>query len=91
MYLPSPCYHILAARISIGMEDINSCHKVNLTILRKNVRSKKDKTSGRKKPRVDDYDITPAPDSIKNMSIRDDDFAEDKVSTFMQYSALSIA
>ena len=75
----SSCYHILAAKISIGMEDINPCHKVNLTMLRKNVRSKKDKTSGRKRPRVDDYDITAAPDSIKNTLIGDDDFIVDKV------------
>ena len=56
------------------MEDINPCHKVNLTMLRKNVRSKKDKTSGRKRPRVDDYYITAAPDSIKNTLIGNDDF-----------------
>ena len=37
------CYHdhILAAKSSIGMEYINPCHKVNLIMLRKNVRSKK--------------------------------------------------
>ena len=83
----SSCYHILAAKMSIGIEDINSRHKVNLTMLRKNIRSKKDKTSGRKKPQVDDYDITVAPDSIKNTSIGDDDFIVDKVSryTFIQY------
>jgi len=30
------CYHILAAKMSIGMEDKSSLHKVNLTMLRKN-------------------------------------------------------
>lgn len=62
----SSCYHILAAKMSIGMECKNSGSKINLTMLRKNVRSKRDKTSGRKRPRINDYDITPAPDSIKN-------------------------
>ena len=75
----SSCYHILAAKISIGIEDTKPLHKVNLTMLRKNSRSRKDKTSGRKKPRVDDYDITPAPDSITNASIEDNDFNIHKV------------
>ena len=42
---------------------------------------KKDKTSGRKRPRVDDYDITPAPDSIKNTLIKINDFPAEKVPT----------
>lgn len=53
----SSCYHIQEAKISIGMEDINLCHKVSLTMLCKNIQSKKDKTSERKRLRVDDYDI----------------------------------
>jgi len=32
--------------------------------LRRNTRSRKDKTSGWKMPCVDDYDVVPAPDSI---------------------------
>ena len=36
-------------------------HKVNLTKLRQNTKSKKDKMPGRKKPRCGDYE--PAPDS----------------------------
>ena len=75
------CYHILAARMSIGMEDKGSRHRVNFTLLRRNARSKKDKTSGRKRPRVDDYDITPAPDSIKNTLIKINDFPAEKVPT----------
>ena len=78
----SSCYHILAARISIGMGDMKSRHKVNYTLLRRNARSKKDKTSGRKRPRIDDYDITPAPDSIKNTLIRDNDCSVEKVSSY---------
>lgn len=70
------------------MEDKSSLHKVNLTMLRKNARSKKDKTSGRKKPRVGDYDITPAPDSLKSTMIKDNDANEEKVSlyAFIQYT-----
>ena len=70
------CYHILAAKMSIGMECRKSDVKINLTMLHKNVRSKKDKISGRKRPRLDDYDINPAPDSIKNALIGD---SEEKV------------
>ena len=56
--------------MSIGMEGRASLPKVNLTMLRKNVRSKKDKPSGRKKPRVRDYDITSSP---RCTIIKDDD------------------
>ena len=44
----SCCNIILEAKMSIGMEDKSSLHKVNLTMLHKNIRSKKDKTSGQK-------------------------------------------
>ncbi len=40
------CYHVLAVRMSIGLEDINSRRKVNLTQLRRNVRSRREKKSG---------------------------------------------
>ena len=55
------CYHIIAAKLSIGMSVQPCAHKVNLTQLRRNARSKKDKNSGRKRPRCGDYE--PAPDS----------------------------
>jgi len=60
-------------------------------MLCKNARSKKDKTSGRKKPHVGDYDITPAPDSLRCTIIKDDDdddAIEEKVSfyVFIQYT-----
>ena len=77
----SSCYHILAARMSIGMEEKSSHHRVNFTMLRRNTRSKKDKTSGRKRPRVDDYDITPAPDSINSTLITVNGFSAEKVCT----------
>ena len=55
------CYHIIAAKLSIGMNLQDYTHKVNLSQLRRNTRSKKDKNSGRKRPRCGDYE--PAPDS----------------------------
>ena len=58
------CYHIMAVRMSIGIDQQKSLSKVNLSRLRRNARPKKDKTSGRKKPRPGDYDIKPAPDSL---------------------------
>ena len=59
----SQCYHILAVRISIGLDDANSKKKVNLTQLRRNKRSRIEKRSGRKAPRPGDYNIIPAPDA----------------------------
>jgi len=59
----SQCYQILAARISIGPN--MKPKKVNLSQLRRNTRARKDKTSGRKRPRINDFDVVPAPDSIK--------------------------
>ena len=55
------CYHIIAVRMSIGLEDVNSQRKVNLTQLRRNTRSRTEKRSGRKAPRPGDYYIEPAP------------------------------
>ena len=48
----SLCYHIIAAKLSIGMEVVcgGKSSKVNLTVLRQNTKAKKDKMSGRKKP-----------------------------------------
>ena len=59
------CYHILAAKLSIGetSDDVTK-KKVNLTSLRKNARSRSDKTSGRNVPRHGDYDVYPAPDAM---------------------------
>ena len=60
------CYHIMAVRMSIGL-DIPCCEqKINLTQLPRNSRSRKDKTSGRKRPRVDDCEIVAAPDSLSS-------------------------
>ena len=61
----SPCYHILAARLSVGLDNhqASPMRKLNLTQLRRNARSTGKKKSGRKRPRPGDCDITPAPDS----------------------------
>ena len=61
----STCYHILAAKLSIGetSDDVTK-KKLNLTRLRKNAHSRSDKTSGRKIPRRGDYDVYPAPDAM---------------------------
>jgi len=58
------CFHILAARLSIG-ETGNDApkKKINLTQLYKNARGKKETRSSRKKPRLGDYEIYPAPDA----------------------------
>ena len=60
----SQCYHILAAKMTVGMEDKGSKRKINLTLLRRNTHPRNQKKSGRKAPRPGDYEINPAPDSI---------------------------
>ena len=54
------CYHILTARKSIGMDISSKIKKCNLTVM-----MKRSKTSGRKKPRINDYNyqFSAAPDS----------------------------
>ena len=59
------CYHIIAAKSSIGLDVTTKSTIVNLSQLQRNTRAKKDKTSGRKKPRVGDY--FPAPDSLATL------------------------
>ena len=62
----SQCYHILAIRMSVGLIDPNGKKRINLTQLRRNKRTRK---SGRKIPRVDDYDVIPAPDSMMSQNV----------------------
>ena len=57
------CYHILAAKISLGIGTDKSKSTINLTQLRRNTRSRQDKKSGRKRPRPGDCDVIPAPDA----------------------------
>ena len=58
------CYHILAARKSIGINILPAKKHVNLSLLMRKSRKRNDKKSGRKKPRPQDYDVVPASDSI---------------------------
>lgn len=59
----SQCYHIIAAKMYLGMEITVKHTKFNLTQLRKNARTRKEKKSGRKFPRVGDCEVNPAPDA----------------------------
>ena len=49
--------------MSIGLEDVASRKKINLTLLRRNTRTRPEKRTGRKAPRPGDYEIIPAPDA----------------------------
>ncbi|CAG2257782.1 unnamed protein product [Mytilus edulis] len=61
----STCFHILAAKMSIGLQSTQTNNVVSLRALSKNSKKKIDKKSGRKQPRANDYGIEfePAPDS----------------------------
>ena len=76
------CYHILAAKMSIGMEEAKDKKTYNLTQLRKNSRKRPNKIAGKKKPRpIDKLDeieckVVPAPDSTAmNDSLFDNDMS----------------
>lgn len=58
------CYHILAAKLSVGLPCRDETKTINLSQLRRNTRSRKEKKSGRKKPCLADCTINPAPDSL---------------------------
>ena len=62
------CHHIMAARLVMGWDIHGTSKELKLMQLRKNIRTRADKKSGREKPRVLDYDpdttvVEPAPDS----------------------------
>jgi len=59
----SQCYHLIAAKMSIGMPTDTKGRTINLTQLRRNKRKNADKTSGRKRPRVHDVDVVAAGDA----------------------------
>ena len=65
----SQCYHILAVRMSVGLEDFNSCRRINLTQLRRNTHPRTEKKTGRKAPRPGDYDVVPAPDATLSIKV----------------------
>ena len=51
------CYHLMAVRLSVGMpEPKGKVTSHNLTVLRKNTRSRKEKKCGRKRPRPNDVE-----------------------------------
>ena len=53
--------------MSIGLDTACCKRKINLTQLRRNSRSRRDKTSGRKRPRFEDCDVVAAPDSLSSI------------------------
>ena len=60
------CYHIISAKMSLGLHSKEGKSVINLSELRRNTRTRKEKKSGRKKfvPATADI-INPAPDSLK--------------------------
>lgn len=65
------CYHIMAAKMSIGQIELNEKKVANLTLLRKNNRKRPDKKAGKKRPRPCDekeISVIPAPDSVLHTS-----------------------
>ena len=48
------CYHLLAVKMSVGVPQHSKPSRRNLTQLRKNTRSRKEKKGGRKRPRPND-------------------------------------
>ena len=68
------CYHILAAKMSVGISGDTKNKVMSLTQLKRNSRKRADKKGGRKRPRINDdiSVILPAPDA----SIFDNSIAE---------------
>jgi len=56
----SDCYHVMAARLAIGISSASTKRTINLSQLRKNKRKRADKTSGRKRPRNNNVEVIPA-------------------------------
>ena len=63
------CYHIIGARMSIGLGDSCQKQKINLSQLRRNTRSRPQKKSGRKAPGKGDYEVGCAPDSEQSLKV----------------------
>ena len=66
------CYHIMAVRMSVGLDTTCCKRKINLSQLRRNTRSRRDKTSGRKRPRIEDSEVIAAPDSLSSFPSKSD-------------------
>ena len=77
------CRHILSAMMAIGLEPVEDKKVGNLTALRKNSRSRKDKKAGTKRGRKGDIDepsIIAAPDSILiNQTITEDSEPDENI------------
>ena len=61
------CYHIKAAKMSVGQDSLSGRRQLNLSQLRKNSRNRSEKKSGRKRPRPGDCDVVAAPDAVSNL------------------------
>ena len=70
------CYHILSAKISLGIKPEGIQKTLNLSQLKRNARSRKQKKSGRKIPHLDDCEIIPASDSAATLNISKTDTIE---------------
>uniref|UniRef100_A0A1X7UTF2 SWIM-type domain-containing protein n=1 Tax=Amphimedon queenslandica TaxID=400682 RepID=A0A1X7UTF2_AMPQE len=64
------CCHIIAVKMRFGLMDPDGNMKLNLTQVRRNTWWRK---TGRKIPKVDDYDVIAAPDS---MDVHKDQFTQ---------------
>ena len=62
----------MAVRMSVGLDTTCCKRKINLTQLRRNTRSRRDKTSGRKRPRIEDNEVIAAPDSLSSFPSKSD-------------------
>jgi hypothetical protein len=64
-------YHILAAKMSVGLEPVQTNRAVNLRLYRKTAKRKLTKKTARKQPRANDYELEfePAPDSEFSLNI----------------------
>ena len=56
------CYHVLAAKMAVGITSNTQKRTLSLTQLRKNIRKCPDKTSDRRRPRLDDVNVVAADD-----------------------------
>jgi len=66
------CYHIISAKMSLGLQSKEVKSVINLSELRRNTRTRKQKKSGRKKfaPATADI-VNPAPDSLIHADAED--------------------
>lgn len=66
----SECYHIISAKMSLGLQSKQSELTINLSQLRQNTRSRKEKKSGRKRF-VSAEIVNPAPDSLATLKSKE--------------------